>query len=217
MPSKNTAGNGMQDIILARVNALVDEMSAAKGTAEADVNALIADAAKKDDDYAEVQKLRDAYVAAWDALKEKVAGTVDIPSEQDQENAKKEMVEIRKKMRDLYGAIPTILEVAIDDIELPETFTSEVVKQKSKSGGTSIRRPRIDSAYIADSEGNGIRTWEKDVTITKVAEFLEVENAALMVHVPEDLKSHDKVDFHVSPDSGAYKGKQLFVTLIPRK
>lgn len=209
--------NGMQDIILTRVNALVDEMSAAKGTANADVNALIADAAKNDPGYSEVEELRNAFVTAWDALKAKVADTVDIPSEQDQENAKKEMVEIRKKMRDLYGAIPTILEVSVDEIDLPEAFTSEVVKQKAKSGSGTIRRPRIDSAYIADSAGNAIRSWDKDVTITKVAEFLEVENASLMVHVPEDLKSHDKVEFHISPDSGAYKGKQLFITLIPRK
>ena len=217
MATKSPATGGMQDIILTRVNALVSEMSEAKGIAEANVSALVDAAAKDDPDYAKVEELRNAFVAAWDALKDKVRDSVDVPSEQDQENAKKSVIEIRKKMRDLYGAIPTILDIPIENVELPEEFTNEVVKQKS-STGTGIRRPRIDGAHVSyAANGEAVQSWDKDITITKMAEFLEVENAALMIHVPEDLKSHDKVEFAITPDSGRFKDKVLAITLIPRK
>lgn len=215
----SAAPTTMTDIIMAKVNALVSEFREANGIANADTNALINAAAENDEGFAAVQELQQAYVNAWEALRNKVRDSVSIPSEQDQENAKKNVIEIKKKMRDLGGAIPTILEIPLENLDLPEEFTAALSRKNSGPTSTGeIRRPRIDGAFITDSEGNSIRSWEDNVTVTKVAEFLEVDNAVLMPHIPENLRKHEgNVEFHLSPDSGTYKGKQLFITLVPRR
>lgn len=214
------ANDQMQSIILTRVQGLLDEHKDAASKANADISGLLDSAIREDSDYAKVTELRDKYVKALEALRDKVRPTLDIPSESDQENAKRDMVEIKKKMRDLYKAIPTILEMDITELELPSEFTEIAgTKAKSSTGNASgIRRPRIDSATISDSSDNSaVNSWADKVTVTKIAEFLGVENADLMVHIPENFKDEEKVEFTFSPDKGNFSGRHLDIVLIPRK